>query len=313
MNAEQFYQLSTQEIAKLVREAGVNTCVFPVNGTRRWFMLEWEARQQRGEDPTTAYLDMMVEGHIDQYRRFFDHGIHTLLAPVFGPDLIDRGEEYTHMALDGLALLATNPEFLAFYDEYQVHVGFYGDYRKILANSRFEYLIEIFDDVAARTASYRQHRLFYGVFAHDAAETIAELSVRYHAEHNRLPDKRTLVELYYGEYVEPVNFFIGFDKFCVFDMPLVATGNEDLYFTVSPSLYFSEQQLREILFDHLYTRRAEDADYLALSPEAQAEMRNFYQVNRWKTMGVGARHPTGEFWYPLPQVELHADLSTTQD
>ncbi len=40
--------------------------------------------------------------------------------------------------------------------------------------------------------------------------------------------------LYYGEYVAPVDLFVGFDKFCTFDMPLIATGDEDLYFHGQP-------------------------------------------------------------------------------
>jgi hypothetical protein len=304
MDAARFYQISKPEVAQIVREAGVKTCVFPINGTRRWFMLERETQQGQADNPERDYVELMVTGHINLYRLFFEHGVSTLLTPVFGQDLMERGEDYTQMALDALALAATRPEFLAFYDEHQIRVSLYGDYRKYLANTRFAYLIDLFDEVKRRTATHQRHRLFYGVFAHDAAETIAELGVRYHVEHGRVPDKRTLVEMYYGEYVDPVSFFIGFDKFCAFDMPLVTTGNEDLYFTVSPSLYLSEQQLREILFDHIYTRRAEDTDYSELSPEGREAMRSFYDANRWKTLGVGERHPSAGYWYPLTQVRI---------
>jgi adenosine tuberculosinyltransferase len=37
---EDFLQLSTQEVAALVKATGEKICVFPVNGTRRWFLLE---------------------------------------------------------------------------------------------------------------------------------------------------------------------------------------------------------------------------------------------------------------------------------
>ena len=67
-------------------------------------------------------------------------------------------------------------------------------------------------------------------------ETIAEVSLRLHRENGCLPTKQQIVEAYYGEYVEPVDLFIGFaDRPAVFDMPLIATGSEDIYFTVSPS------------------------------------------------------------------------------
>ncbi len=118
-----------------------------------------------------------------------------------------------------------------------------------------------------------------------------------------MPNKKTLVELYYGEAVPPVSFFIGFDKFSAFDMPLVAVGEEDLYFTVSPSPYLTARQLREILYDHMFTRHS-DAEYSTLEPNEWMLMREFYQANVGKTLGVGSLQARGGYWYPLPQVEL---------
>ena len=42
---------------------------------------------------------------------------------------------------------------------------------------------------------------------------IGEIAVRYFQENHHLPNKRTLVERYYGEYIPPVSLFIGFDQF----------------------------------------------------------------------------------------------------
>ena len=87
-------------------------------------------------------------------------------------------------------------------------------------------------------------------------------------------------------------------------MPLVATGNEDLYFTIAPSLYLTEKQLRAILYDHLYTRPESETDYSNTTPEAWTFMKDFYRTNQGKTFGIGTRHKQGGFWYPLPQVEF---------
>lgn len=307
MNAEEFRHLPAEEIARLVRKAGPKVCVFPINGTRRWFMLEHPPGPD--EDPLVTYLDVTGRRHIELYQMFFDHGVDTLLTPVFGPDLLERGQDYMHLAAAGLSRLATHLDFLDFYRAYQVRVRFYGDYRLFFEPTPYAYLSDLFDRVTAQTAAHNRYRLFFGVCAQDATEAIARLAVRYHAEHGHIPDKRTLVELYYGEYVGPVDFFIGFDKFCVFDMPLIATGNEDLYFTVSPSPYLTEVQLRDILYDHLYTRRGKEPDYLNMGPEAWAWMREFYQANMGRTIGVGADRQFGDFWYPLPQVVLPHNFS----
>jgi tuberculosinol/isotuberculosinol synthase len=304
VDREQFRSLPLGEVARLVRSAGPKTCVFPINGTRRWFVLEYPDLQS--SDTATEFLQVIAKRHIELYRLLFDHGLDTLLTPAFGPDLLSRGEAYVAMAAEGLAWLATNPDFLDFYKTYGVRVRFYGDYGRHLAPTPYAHLLDLFEDVTARTASNDRHRLFFGLFAHDAAETVAAVAIQHFVEEGQLPDKRRLVELYYGEYVGPADIFIGFDKFCVFDMPLLGTGNEDLYFTVSPSVCLGELQLRDILYDHLYARRGGEPDCAALEPQDRAWMRAFYQANQECILGVGARQGQKGFWYPLPQVKLPA-------
>ncbi|MBN2004788.1 MAG: diterpene synthase [Anaerolineae bacterium] len=306
MNIETFLPLSTEEIAQIVRASGPKVCVFPMNGTRRWFILEHPEIQ---EEPGMArYLDIVEKRQLDLCRLFFDHGIDTLLTPLFGLDLLERGEDYVQaIAVEGLTRLATHPDYLAFYRACDVRVRFYGDYRKYMAGTSYSHLPDLFDEVAIVTASHRRCRLFLGVFAQDATETVAELAVKYYLEHQSIPDKNTLITLYYGEYVPPVSLFIGFDKFSAFDMPLISTGSEDLYFTVAPSFYVTKSQLREILYDHLYLRPEPETDYADMSSEALTLMHRFYRANLGRTLGVGKRN-IGGFWYPSPEVILPSDV-----
>lgn len=301
MDLAEFQDLPTEQVGRLVRAAGPKVCVFPINGTRRWFLLTHPS--QRGEGLASAYLDATAKRHVEIYRLLFDHGLDTLLTPVFGPDLVERGEGYMQIAADGLARLTTHPDFLNFYETYGVRVRFYGDHRKFLGPTPYAYLSDRFDDVTARTLSHSRYRLFFGLFAHDATETVAEVAIRCYQEQGRPPNKRQIVEAYYGEYVGPVDLFIGFDKLSAFDMPLVATGAEDLYFTVSPSPYLTQRQLRDILYDHLYARPGE-LDYSEMSSREWDLMGDFYQANMERTLGVGTKR--GGVWYPLPQVKLPA-------
>ena len=284
----EFLGLQTEEIARLARAAGSLVCVFPINGTRRWYLLE----SGGGQD----YLKMTADRHVEVYRMVFSHGIHTILAPVFGPDLLKRGTEYVEMAVEGLTWLATNPAFLDFYREYGVRVRFYGDYRKQLASTPYAHLCDLFDRVTMQTMENDRHRLFFGVFANSATEAVAEYSVRHYSEHGRAPNERQLIEMYYGEYIEPVNLFIGFDKFWVFDMPLLPTENTDLYFTISPSLYLNDRQLRAILYDHLYARQAPEPDYETLSLQARDRLQAFYRANADAVFGLG--NLCDGIWYP---------------
>lgn len=306
MDLKTFQGLPTEQIAQLVRTKGPPVCVFPINGTRRWFILEHPEHGTAGS--VEDYLRIGGRRHLELYRMFFDHGVDTLLTPVFGPDLLDRGEDYVAMAAQGLLWFAQAPEFLEFYDAFDVRVRVYGDARRYLRHTACQQALDAFDDLARRTVSHRRHRLFFGVCAHDPAETVAAIGVRFYQEHGRPPNRREIVTAYYGEYVEPVGIFIGFDRLAAFDMPLIATGNEDLYFTVSPSPYLGAHTLRAILYDHLYARRVNEADYTDLRPEDWGVLAAFYSSNRDAVLGLGRRHASGNFWYPLPQVQLPSPL-----
>lgn len=293
---DEFLALPTEEVARLVHATGPRVCVFPINGTRRWFMLEYGDREW--DDPVEAYIDISGKRHIELYRLFFDHGIDTLLTPVFGTELLTtRGEKYMQqIGADGLARLATHPDFLAFYSECDVRVRFYGNYRAALAKTPYAYLSDIFDQAVEQTRTHTRHRVFFGVFANEATEEAARLSIEYYREHEKIPARKDLVEMYYGEHVAPVNIFIGFDKPSIFDYPLLATGEEDLYFTLAPSPYLSERQLRSMIYDHLYTRRVKEIDYTGMPPDEIQFMRDFYQENQMRAIGTGFLH--GGIWYP---------------
>src|SRR5690349_5040638 len=128
MDRKTFLDLSTGEVARLVEQAGTKTCVFPINGTRRWFTLEH--LPESPDDYWPAYMDIAGKRHAELYQMVFDHGITYLLTPIFGADIMDRDDEYiTEMAMPGVERLVNHPDFLDFYDSHEVRVHFYGDFR----------------------------------------------------------------------------------------------------------------------------------------------------------------------------------------
>jgi len=307
MDWDAFATLPAAELAALVRRSGPRVCAFPINGTRRWFLLE-HAGETAG-DFASAYLRITWARQVELYRLLFDHGIHTLLTPIFGPDLLEREEAYRQLVEPGLAWFTRDEGMLRFYDAYDVRVRVYGDARRYLEGTPYARVLDDFDRIARRTASHGAHRLFFGVCAHDPTEAVAEIGVRYYQQHGNLPDRRAIVEAYYGEYVEPVDLFIGFDRPAAFDMPLVATGSEDLYFTVSPSPYMDVTTLRRILYDHLYARRVSEA-YGEMEAADWRALAELYARNRHSVLGVGRKHKSGRFWYPLPEVNLPPELDS---
>ena len=283
---EHFLQLSVQEVAALVRASGQKVCVFPVNGTRRWFLLE-HAEQIKG-DFFEAYMNASIQNHVELCGMLFEHGIDIILAPVFGRELMRRGDEYTQrVGIDGLVRTATDPNYRQFFKQYDVRVRFYGDYRDVLTGTPYEYALRSMYEAIEATKDNKSFHLFFGVFADEFTETVSRLSVEHYLAQGSIPDKPTLIRKYYGEELPAVSLFIGFDKFSVFDMPLLSTGEEDLYFSLSPSPYMTQHQLRAILYDHLYVRPTPEPDYTELTEEERSWLREYYRKNRDYAFGVG--------------------------
>jgi adenosine tuberculosinyltransferase len=294
---EQFLELPTPDVAQLVKASGAKVVVFPINGTRRWFMLEYG--KQKFDDPLAAYTDIVIKRHIELYKLFFDHGIETLVTPVIGAEVLATRDDYMEkIGAEGLASIARRPDFLSFYDEYNVRVRFYGDYERALKDTAYTDIVGLFNDLTQKTLTHERYRLFFGVFADDrtADEATARSAIEHFRSNGAAPDRRAIVEAYYGEYVEKADIFIGFDRLAVFDYPLLRWGGEDLYFTITPSLYMTSRQLRLILYDHLYTRRVDEPDYLSFEPGALEQLKSFYTANQDIVLGTGKLN--SNIWYP---------------
>ena len=300
ISLDEFLSLSAQEVTKLVHDAGPQVCVFPINGTRRWYVIEDANEHEVGD--VEGYINKLSQVHVDLFRLCFDQGIETLLAPAFGSDLLLRNDYMGKIGAKGLELLAEGSIFTDFYFKYDVRVHFYGDYRHQLSDTPYEYLVDLFGKTEERTKGHNRYRLFYGVFANNSTDYIARYAVQYFKEHGVTPDQKAIVGGFYGEYVEPVSFFIGFDKPTVFDYPLLSSGEEDLYFTLAPSPDLDIDLLRRILYDHLYTRRIPEPDYETLGDSDKKWIKNFYRLNRGAAFGLGLIH--GGLWFPDPDQGL---------
>lgn len=245
------------------------------------------------------YMEKMTARMAEICTMLFEHGIDTLLIPLLSPRLFDaRGSHYTQMTLQSLNLLCDHPALASLYETLQVSARFYGDYENYLNQEPFTHLLDKFQQLTRKTVVYNNHRVFWGICAHDATQTTTDLAIRYFQTHRKMPDKQDLIKMYYGESLPPVNIFITEGKPRAYDMPLLSSGNEDLYFTASPSPYLSEQQLRKILYDHLYTRPKDKERYGLLELEDREAMRVFYQANVNNILGVGEKHTHWGIWYP---------------
>jgi adenosine tuberculosinyltransferase len=169
----------------------------------------------------------------------------------------------------------------------------------VLDTPTFRPILQECARLTSDTASGDGPLLLIGLFADAPYPTLARLSVKIAARRGRPPERRELIEGYYGLDVPDLSLYLGFAQPALFDVPLVATGREDLYTTLTPSPDLTEVQLREILYDHLVTRRIPDPDYETLSAEARLALTEYNERYSGITLGVGRIDPITRVWTPL--------------
>jgi len=273
---------------------------WPYNGTRRWY-IAYRRRKPDAKD----YLRVLIRRQAELHRLIFAHGVSVILAPSFGAETLRRGEAYTRYALGGLALLPDDEVYRALIDS-GVRIRFYGDYERALADVGLSSALDACAALAAESAWGEGPLLLIGLFADDPYPTIARLSVEFAEREGRPPGRAELIEAYYGLPVPDLSLYVGFAQPEMFDVPLLTTGLEHLYATLNPSPDLTERQLREILYDHLVTRRAPPVDYGALSPKAQLELATYTERGKGDTLGLGRIDPLTGLWRPsLPMRDLY--------
>jgi len=284
LTLEEFLALPDAGVAQLVRQAGPQVCVLPINGTRRWYRLEHAAETDRS---MLHYMQVMAGSFIRLFSLLYDAGIDTILSPAFGSDLLKRGQQYAiPILMQGLPILGM-PEFMDFYRRYGLRVRFYGDYQAALNDPGYAPVLEVLENITSQTGQAGDRRLFFGLFAEDATAQVGRLAIDFYAREKKAPGRAELVSLYYGEYVKPATLFIGFEKPAAFDYPLLGLGSESLYFSAAPTPYLTASALRLILYDHLFRRSLPDPDWDHLAENDLAALRIYYRKQQETALGLG--------------------------
>jgi adenosine tuberculosinyltransferase len=272
---------------------------WPYNGTRRWYVT-YRLRNPGADD----YLGILIRRQAELHRLIFAHGVSVIIAPSFGSETLRRGEAYTRYALGGLARLPEDEVYRALIDS-GVRIRFYGDYERALAAAGLHSALEACLKLNNANTSEDGPLLLIGLFADDPYPNIARLSVEFAGREGRPPGRAELIEAYYGLPVPDLSLYVGFAQPEMFDVPLLTNGLEHLYVTLNPSPDLTERQLREILYDHLVTRRAAPIDYAALSLAAQRHLAEYTERCKGDTLGIGRIDPLTGLWRPLLPTRDH--------
>jgi tuberculosinol/isotuberculosinol synthase len=298
MEFNTFLSLADTEVADLVRKNGPRVVVFPINGTRRWYLLEHGSPDSSvaGEPGQAGFLDVILARYVELFELIFDHGVSTLLTPILGPDIAARDASYRRLIHTALEEITGGERFREFYDRYDVRVRFYGDYQRYL-DEHSPAIPERISRIQRATIGRIRHRLFWGMFAHDPVEAVGRLAIQQFEKHGRAPQRDDLVAGYYGEFIPPADVYIGMLPPRVFDYPLLDTGTTALYFTTAPSPYLTRRMLRRILFDMIYCQ-PEEGGYEIDDPDSLDSLRTYYQEHQGDLIGTGRLAAADRVWLP---------------
>jgi hypothetical protein len=284
---DEFLQLPTSQVAEMIRGLTVG---FPIDGTRRWFLLHYPQVWNVEE-----YKDLTGKRYVKEFAMLFDHGVETLLVPAFGGELLSRGEEYVREMMDGMTYLAQHPTFADFYRDYDVRVRFYGDWRRQVEGLPGAAELTAALQNCAATRHTGSRRLFYGLWADDILANIVDDLARRRQEPVEFT-RDAIVTRYYGEHVKPTDIYIGFGRPTVFDVPMLVTSQTDLYYTVVPSLDVDARLFRMMVWDHFVGRWTQQ-EWDGLSERDFKALKAFYEVHHDTVLGLGEIDPPTGIWH----------------
>jgi hypothetical protein len=264
----EWLQLDDDEIAPAAAHKAA-TAVIYLNGTRRWFL------SQNKDWADYARSTGRAQRQLSQL--FYNHGLTSLIQPLLGYDLLERGPLYLKLAVEqGLAELASKA-YLSWYHQGQIRVTLYGNWAATLTELGFGAVVDSLRNVIAETQGYSKRRLLLGVFADGGMQQIVSLS-------RQLGPGQDLRRCYYGQPVGPVDIIVGSGQPAIWDLPLLDINKASLYFLQAPTFCLDKETLRRILYDHIYERVNDDQLYEGLRPQ---EWRGF------EILGLGKRSRKG--------------------
>jgi hypothetical protein len=239
---EEWFELTDSDVATTIAEQRPTAAIY-MNGTRRWFARLGEAWDR--------YPEVAGQANRDLCQLFYEHGLQTLLMPIVGYDLRQRGQAYLRMALEaGLAEIASAAS-LAWYHHEEIRVTVYGNWPAVLADLELTDLAQRLSDLIEATSGYHRRRLLFGAFADEGLDRIVTLA-------QQTADGQALLTAYYGQPVDSVDLIVGSGQPVIWDLPLLDLNRAQLYFIQAPTFDLNRAALRHILFDSLYQRHNDD-------------------------------------------------------
>jgi hypothetical protein len=297
VDAVDFRQWSAEDVRPLL--AG-KSLIFSPGGSSRWYFMEHGSASEgyMSQERFLEYSRLTLDRVLEIVSMMHTDGVETVYVIAFTPQFDKRDPEYQRVMRFGLEIMV-DAATRALYRDYEMAVKFRGMWSQVLAQYDLHQMAAELEDLEHTTAQPNRPRIVWCLQDKPIPDRLIPLVQNHLIRTGQMPDRIDLAKAYYGEEDPEIALFIGNNKPSIAGQlpPFLSPG--DLYFTVSPTLYMHLEAWRDILYDHLFSRRVSYRDYTAIEPDALHDLDRFYQQNRSNVIGLGHFNPAVQVWQPM--------------
>lgn len=297
---EEFLKLDIKEISDYIQWTGKPESAMVVcDGSRRYLLIE---NGFLGQDLANNYLELYQTLFVNIMKLIFSYGIKTLFVPGLSKGNFQRGNKYIDTMINiGIKDFCLGKTYLNFFSKYGVNVKVFGDIDYIICQG-YPDIGSWVAELHEKTSKNNKHQLFigFGDGTIEEEEHLVKLGINFFNKYHKTPTRADLINLYYGAYLTPIDIFI---RPCECresnTLPVLLGGRAEMYFPVVTASHLDDKIIRLILYDYLFKRiHSSGGKKYDSKIDSIKFMKEYYEKNKYKILGLGDRTSDNMFWYP---------------
>jgi tuberculosinol/isotuberculosinol synthase len=281
----QWMALPAEDISGVVLPKRLAVLV-SLDGTRRFANM----RDPSSREDWARYSQLGKEAMVSLVDTLFALGVQTILITALWPSNFTRGNEYAKVVLGPLGLAGvTDATWRVVYDRWGARARLSGTWREAEP-----WMVEEMEKVAAQYVAATPEGDRLVLWEADAGDILeATLKLAAQVGHSR----GAILAAQYPEGPERIHIAIKSGRLSTLDRIVspVMLDKTDLYLVSNLTLELTEDQLRAILYDHLFLRHAAPEDNMSYSDQYLAAYRRWHDARPPRVVGLGELDPGG-YW-----------------
>jgi len=260
---ETFLQYSTNEIKEFCEKFDIKSCYLPVDGTRRFFLLFNETKNNWNEKDLKSYFLVVNSKFREIIKLFYSYGIQNLILLLMDKSAFSRGEKYLSEAIEsGIKPLYADQKYLDLYNRYDIDVqfaGFTSIFNKFLSADQLEDLISKFNSLHRKQAK-NKFIIYNGLSPSDDYLLLENYANNLRKQHFDIT-KELLIQKIYKTNLTKIDFSIWYgyprDKI----IPPLLWEDGPKFFVRNPTLSLQPVQIKKAIYFCAVTKYSIKDDY----------------------------------------------------